>query len=137
MPVGPDRLAAWIHPLLAAASLGFLFYVASLGLRSRERGGHALRPRHARLAPYAFGAMLFNAAFGVVSVWLWRPDLERDQGAHFLVGAAVVTVLTLAAWLSRRLPGDELARRLHPLLGMLALLLASLQVFLGLPLLPL
>lgn len=137
MPIGPDRLAAWLHPLVAAGSLALLFYAASLGLRSRERGGRALRPRHARVAPYAFWAMLFNAGFGVLSVWLWRPDLERAQGAHFSVGAAVVAVLAAAAWLSRRLPGDELARRLHPLLGMLALLLASLQVFLGLPLLPL
>lgn len=137
MPARPDHLVAWIHPLLAAASLVLLFYVASLGLRSRERGGHALRPRHARLAPYALVAMLFNAVFGAVSAWLWRPDLERDWNAHLLVGIAIVVLLALAAWLSRRLPDDDLARQLHPLLGMLALLLASLQVFLGLPLLPL
>ena len=138
MPTGADRLAAWVHPVLAAASLALLFYVASLGLRSRERtGGRPLRARHARLAPLALWWMIFNAAAGALSVWLWRPDLELAGGAHFVIGSAVVVVLGAAALLSRILPENDLARRLHPLLGMLAALLASLQVFLGLPLLPL
>lgn len=137
MPVGAERLAAWLHPVLAAASLALLFYVASLGLRSRERGGAPLRPRHARLAPFALAWMAFNAASGLVSKWLWRDDLDLAGGLHFAVGSAAVAVLGAAAWLSRALPEGDLARRLHPLLGMLAVLLASLQVFLGLPLLPL
>ena len=66
---------------------------------------------------------------------------EASRGSfflmHFVIGSAVVVVLGAAAWLSRILPENDLARRIHPLLGMLAALLASLQVFLGLPLLTL
>lgn len=137
MPIGAERLAAWLHPVLAVASLVLLFHVASLGLRSRERGGRALRPRHARLAPFALAWMVFNVAAGLLSVWLWRSDLELAAGAHFTVGIAAVAVLAGAAWLSRSVPEDDVARRLHPVLGMIAALLAALQVFLGLPLLPL
>jgi hypothetical protein len=137
VPVGAERLAAWLHPVLAAASLVLLFYVASIGLRSRERGGAALRPRHARLAPVALWWMGFNAASGLLSTWLWRDDLELGDGLHFAIGIASVAVLGATAWLSRSLPEGDVARRLHPLLGMLAVLLASLQIFLGLPLLPL
>jgi hypothetical protein len=136
VPTGVERLAAWAHPVLAALSLVLLFQVASLGLRSRERRGAALRPRHARLAPWALWTMAANVATGAASTWLWRDDLELAGGAHFWIGLATLAVLATAAWLSRRLP-DELAKRLHPLLGMLALLLASLQAFLGLTLLPL
>lgn len=136
MPVGVERLAAWAHPVLAVVSLVILFQAASLGLRSRERRGAPLRPRHARLAPWALWTMGANVVIGLGSTWLWRDDLELGGGAHFWIGLATFAVLAAAAWISRRLP-DERAKRLHPLLGMLALLLASLQTFLGLQLLPL
>jgi hypothetical protein len=132
MPTGPERLLAFAHPVTALLALAFLGYVASLGLRSRERGGGALRARHARLAPWAYAATVFNFAFGLVSTWLWRDDLELVAGAHFWIGAAIGLVLTATALLSRRVPDSAAARQGHPLLGMLALLLSALQVFFGL-----
>ena len=134
MPTGLARLLAFAHPVCALLALALLGYVASLGLRSRERGGAALRPRHARLAPWAYGAVWFSFAFGVLSTWLWRRDLEIAGGVHFWIGAAICLVLTGAALLSRRIAISAGARRVHPALGMLALLLAALQVFFGLAL---
>ena len=132
MPTGAERILAFAHPVTALLALALLAWAASLGLRSRERGGAPLRVRHARLAPWAYGATLFNFAFGVLSTWLWRDDLELASGAHFWIGSAIALVLSVSALLSRRIADNAAARQVHPLLGMLALLLAALQVFFGL-----
>lgn len=134
MPTGAERLLAFVHPLCALAALGFLAWVASLGLRARERGGAPLRPRHACLAPWAFAATALNFVLGVTSTWLWRDDLELGGGAHFWLGAAICVVLGIAAALSRRIATSGAARSAHPALGMLALLLSLLQIFFGLAL---
>jgi heme A synthase len=138
VPTGVPRLLAFAHPLAALVVLGLLAYVASLGLRSRERVGAHLRPRHRRLAPWAYGLTLANFAGGVLSTWLLRPDLEHDQThTHFQIGLAIVALLTTAALTSRWLARSRAARQLHPILGLLALLLAGLQVFFGMPMVPL
>ncbi|HZR80244.1 MAG TPA: DUF4079 family protein [Candidatus Binatia bacterium] len=137
MPVGAARIAAFLHPATAVLAIALLAYTASLGLRSRERGGAALRPRHARLAPWAYGVMLANGVFGALSTVAWRGDLELGAGWHFRLAVAIALVLTAAALLSRRIAESERARRLHPALGMAALLLSALQAFFGLGLLPL
>lgn len=134
MPTGAERLLAFVHPLCALAALAFLAWAASLGLRSRERGGAPLRPRHARLAPWAFAATAFNFVLGAGSTWLWRADLELAAGAHFWIGTAICVVLGAAALLSRSIATSPGARSAHPALGMLALLLSLLQVFFGLAL---
>jgi hypothetical protein len=126
-----------VHPIAALLSLGFLAYVASLGLRSRERTGRHLRARHARLANYAYGMMCVNFAGGVVSTWYLRPDLTLAQNAHFRLGLAVVAVLGVAALLSRWIGVNDTARLLHPMLGLFALVLSGLQIFFGMPMLPL
>lgn len=134
MPTGAERLLAFAHPICALAALGFLAWAASLGLRSRERGGAALRPRHARLAPWAFAATAFNFVLGLASTWLWRRDLELAGGTHFWLGAAICALLGATAVLSRGVATSARARSAHPALGMLALLLSLLQVFFGLAL---
>jgi hypothetical protein len=137
MPLGVERIAAFLHPATALLAIAMLAYAASLGLRARERGGAPLRLRHARLAPWAFAAILASAAFGAVSTWLWRPDLELGQGWHARLALAIATLLAAAAVASRSIAANEAARRLHPVLGLAALLLALVQVFVGLGLLPL
>jgi|GEM_PF-1262679 len=134
MPTGVERLLSFVHPLCAVAALGFLAWVASLGLRSRERGGAPLRPRHARLAPWAFAATALNFVLGLLSTRLWRADLELASGWHFWIGAAICAVLGAAALLSRHIATSSTARSTHPALGMLALLLSLVQVFFGLAL---
>jgi hypothetical protein len=137
VPTGVPRLIAFLHPILALASLAFMTYVASLGLRSRERTEKHLRPKHARLAACAYGLMLTNLGAGFFSTWCLRPDLTLASSTHFRIGLLVVAFLSVAALLSRRIAASDRARVLHPILGLLALVLAGLQVFFGMPLLPL
>ncbi len=136
MPTGAQRIAAFAHPILALLGLLLLGYVASLGLRGRERGGAMSRRRHARLAPWALAALLLSFAAGIASTWWLRPDLEPASGAHFRIALAASAALCVAAVASRRVAASPLARALHPALGLLALLLSAVQVFFGLGLLP-
>ena len=137
MPTGFRRLVAFFHPVGALLVLALLLHVASLGLRSRERGEVHLRPRHARLASYAYGLVLVNFAGGIVSTWRVRADLELAGSVHFRLGLLVVVLFTAVAVLSRRVATSDTARRLHPFLGLLAIVLSGLQIFFGMPLLPL
>jgi len=135
MITNAERLMAYIHPLIGLVALALLLRAASFGLRSRERRGEHLRARHARAAPIAYGFTLLTFFMGVFSTWAWRPDLDLASGWHFRIGLAVILLLTAGALLSRRVPSDSRARLIHPILGMVALLLAALQVFFGMPLL--
>ena len=135
-PTGIPRLLAFLHPTVAVVTLVLVFHVASLGLRSRERGGQANRPKHARRAPWALVAVLLTLATGILATWLWRPDLHVAGGMHFWIGLLVAALVSTGAVLSRWLRTDARVRRIHPLVGLLALLFAALQVFYGMPLLP-
>jgi polyferredoxin len=128
---------AFLHPLTALATLAFLAYVASLGLRSRERFDRHLRPQHARLARYAYALMGGNLVAGTLSTWAWRSDMTVLGSMHFRLGLAITVLLSVTALVSRWVGAKESARILHPLLGLLALVLSGLQVFFGMSLLPL
>ncbi len=134
-PPGAPSPLSWLHPFLALLATAFLAHTATLGLRSRERGGAPLRASHARRAPLAGGLMLVVFLAGLASALWLRPDLEVAGSIHFRIGLALTCVLGATALLSRRVAIQPLARRLHPALGLLALLLAALQVFFGLRLL--
>jgi hypothetical protein len=90
------------------------------------------RRRHRALGPWIYALVLVAWVGGLVSVRALRPDLEPATTGHFTVGTVVVALFSAAAALSRRLPGSRLARRLHPLVAGAALVLAGVQVFLGL-----
>jgi hypothetical protein len=137
LPTGIDRVLSFVHPTFALVTLGLLAYVASIGLRSRERGQSSLRPQHARLAPVAYWLVVANLMLGLVSTWWLRPDLELASSAHLRIGIAVGCLLSAGALVSRRLPASPWARTIHPLLGLAALLLACVQLFFGLGLLAL
>lgn len=134
VPDRMPRLLALVHPVLSFVAIALLAATASLGLRSRERGGATLRPRHAKIAPWAAGVTIANTLLGVASVRLWRPDLRVADGPHFWLGVSVASLLALGAVLSRSVRRDERARLVHPMLGLAALLLALVQVFFGLSL---
>ncbi|MFM7141517.1 MAG: DUF4079 family protein [Alphaproteobacteria bacterium] len=134
MPDRLPRLLALVHPTVSFAAIALLAAAASLGLHSRERGGAALRPRHARLAPWAAGVTIANTLLGIASVAAWRPDLRLAGGPHFWLGIAIASLLAAGAAASRAVHRDERARLVHPLLGLVALLLALVQVFFGLSL---
>jgi hypothetical protein len=136
VPTGLARLVAFLHPVIALATLALMAWVASLGLRCRERGGAHLRRIHERIAPYAYGLVLLNFGFGCWSTVELRRDLELADGMHFRLGLAIALLFTAVAVLSRRISGSGYARFVHPALGLGALLLSALQVFFGMTLLP-
>ena len=137
MPTGLARLIAYLHPVIALATVALMAWVASLGLRCRERGGAHLRRVHERIAPYAYGLMLLNFIFGCWSTVELRRDLELADGMHFRLGLTIALLFTAVAVLSRRISGSTYARFVHPALGLVALLLSALQVFFGMTMLPL
>ena len=136
MGFGFEDVLPFLHPLIALGTVAFLFHAATLGLRSRQRRGEAARPLHAARAPWALALVWVSALSGVAATWLWRRDLEVASGWHFWIGWIVVGVLSAGGLLSRRIHDDETARRIHPALGLVALLFAMLQIFFGMPLLP-
>lgn len=136
MPTGIPRVLAFLHPLIALATIVLVYHVATLGLRSRQRRGEDARPLHRRRAPIALAMVWISALSGIAATYLWRDDLELAGGWHFWIGLAVVVLITAGAVLSRKVPADETARKIHPALGLLALLFAALQIFFGMPMLP-
>ena len=75
-------------------------------------------------------------ASGVASVLLLRDDLDPAASWHFRVCVPVVLLMTAGWWTSRRLPQDAGARRLHPVIGLVAMLGGLVGGFLGLGMLP-
>lgn len=130
-------MIGYVHPLLAVLVLTLLAQVASLGVRARNDRRHRRQylRSHARLAPWVYAGVVLMWMAGVGATWLIRPPDELAASGHFLIGTALVAVLTLAA-LSSRWMDRKAVRAVHPWLGALALLLSAAQVFFGLPLLP-
>jgi len=127
-------LAPYAHPVLGGAAIALAVYGGSLGLRGRR--APAPRARHAGLMPWVYGLLLLSWASGLATVWALRDDLDLAASGHFGVGSAIVALFTAAGLLSRRIPFDERARRIHPWIGATALLLSGVQVFLGLGIMP-
>jgi hypothetical protein len=129
-------VVAWLHPALGLVAVATAARAASVG-RAARRGGPsaaAARAQHRWLGPATLGLMAFNWALGLGTVWLVRDDLEPLASRHAAVGAAIVALLVGSAITSRRIPTDPRARRVHPWLGATALVVAGVQVFLGLQL---
>ena len=136
LPTGFERILSFAHPLIALGTIFLLYHVASLGLRSRQRGGSDARSLHARRTPWVLGLVWLSAMSGIAITALWRDDLTVADGTHVWIGMLIPAILSIGALLSRRVPDNEYARKIHPAIGLLALLLAAVQVFFGLPLLP-
>jgi Protein of unknown function (DUF4079) len=133
------RAVLWLHPVLGLVTVALALRTASLALRGRApgRSAAALRARHRRLGPWVLGLVAVNWLAGLGSVWLDPRAPNLAVSGHFRVGSALVVLFTLAALVSRRIDHDPRARAVHPWIGATALLLAGVQVFLGLQLMPL
>jgi hypothetical protein len=129
-------VVAWLHPALGLVAVAAAARAAGLGLAARRGGPSAdrARARHRTLGPVTLGLMTVNWMLGLGTVWLVRHDLEPFASRHALVGAAIVALLAGSAVTSRRIGIDPRARRIHPWLGAAALVVAAVQVFLGLQL---
>jgi hypothetical protein len=74
-------------------------------------------------------------ATGLFSTWMLRHDLALAGSGHFRVGSLLVLMLSGSA-LSSRWMRRSAVRAVHPWLGAGAMLLAAVQVFFGLQILP-
>ena len=135
----PQRHALlYVHPVAGLVTTALIAWAATLGLRSRRARPDALaaRRRHRVVAPTVFALVVGNWLGGLFVVWWLEPDLDPAASGHFTVGTLIVALLGLGALLSRWVPTDARARAIHPILGASALLLAGVQIFLGLQILP-
>lgn len=128
----------YVHPVAGLVTTALIAYAASLGLRSRRArpDAAAARRRHRAVAPLVFALVVANWLGGLGVVWWFEPELDPAASGHFTVGTFIVALLGLGALLSRWVPTDSRARAVHPILGASALLLAGVQIFLGLQILP-
>jgi hypothetical protein len=130
--------ALYAHPILALATVALAVRAARLGLQGRRPGGNreALRRQHRRLAGWTWILVVGNWIGGLVVVRALRPDLDVAASGHFALGSLIAILLTTAAVVSRWVPHHRVAAAVHPVLGAVAVVLAGVQVFLGLQLLP-
>ena len=126
----------WLHPATGLVTVLLMARAAAFGLGARRGGmrASAQRTSHVTLARRVWWLVLANWLLGLGTVWAYRPELDVAASTHCTAGTAVLVVLTVARLVSRRIPVDPRARTWHPVLGAAALLLAGVQVFLGLQL---
>ena len=121
----------WLHPALGLAAVALLVHAARRGLEIR-RGVRSGRAAHPKLAARAWWFVAANWVLGLLTVHFFRPDLDLAASTHFQAGTAMLLVLSIAGLSSLWIDADPRMRRIHPAIGAVALLLAGVQVFLGL-----
>ena len=124
----------WFHPALGLLAVAVLVRAAQRGLALRNPGPGP-RPRHLPHPNVAAAAWLLvggNWILGLLTVRFFRPELTVAESTHFQAGTALLVVLSMAGLASLWIHRDPRVRRIHPAIGAVALLLAGVQVFLGL-----
>jgi hypothetical protein len=126
----------WLHPATGLVTVALLARAAAHAVAARRGGrqGPHERARHVRAGRWAWWLVLANWLLGLGTVWAFRPELDVAASTHFTAGTALAVLVVVARGLSVRVPADAWARTLHPLVGATALLVAGVQVFLGLQL---
>lgn len=126
----------WLHPATGLVTVLLLARAAAYGIGARRGGrqGPRERARHVLVARRAWCLVLANWLLGLGTVWAFRPELDVAASTHCMAGTVLAVLVMLARVLSVRVPTDAWARTLHPLVGAAALLVAGVQVFLGLQL---
>ncbi|MCW5893702.1 MAG: DUF4079 family protein [bacterium] len=126
-------LVSWLHPLVGLVTVLLALRLASLGL-AMQRGGRragAARRAHARFGPWLVALVVLSWLGGWLTVWLVRDDLHPAASMHFRLGTLMLAAVVAAAVVSRSMATADWARRVHPWLGAVVVLLAGLQVFIG------
>jgi uncharacterized membrane protein YozB (DUF420 family) len=132
------RALLWVHPAVAAATIVLAARQATLGLRIRRRapGAGTAAARHRAAGPWLYALVLANWLGGLASLRWLRPEYEAAASAHFRLASLLCAVFTAVLLLAWRLDRDPRARDWHAAAGAVALVLAGVQAFLGLQLLP-
>jgi hypothetical protein len=118
-----------------------LFAVLRIGLKMRQRRLVGTRPdpsllrRHLRLAKPAIFLAIFGFIGGTLSSTLIR-DWALLESAHGILGLIVACLFGVTAFLGFRVERGEGEPGVHGLVGVLAILSASLAAVAGFVLLP-
>ena len=86
--------------------------------------------------PWVFVLVVVSWVLGLVSAWLWRDPEDLAGSGHFLVGTILVALFGLVAAVGAGIDRAPRWRAVHPWLGAVALLVAGVQIFLGLQIVP-
>lgn len=129
---------AWLHPVLGGLAVLALLWVGMMGLRARHRMPYARDARrvHRRFATGVFVAVAAAGLTGLGSVLFVRDDLDPAASWHFRICVPVVLLMAAGWWSSRSLPQGATARKVHPVIGLVAMLGGLVGGFLGLGMLP-
>jgi hypothetical protein len=131
-----SAVVPWMHPATGLLTVMLTARAASLAFGGRRGGSRAgaKLAQHAALGEWVWWLVAGNWALGLATVWVYRPDLDPAASTHFVAGSAMLVLLTVSRLLSRRMHADPTARAVHPWVGLAALVVAGVQVFLGLQL---
>lgn len=135
----PARHAlVYLHPALGLIALCLLVWAATAGFRARHVAPYAAGSRalHRRLGPTVAGLFVVAAALGIAStIWL-RDDLDPASTWHALAGGVGVTLMAALYLLGRQVRRRSWAKRVHPWVGIAAILVGAAIFVLGVGLLP-
>jgi len=129
----------FVHPVLGGLALLAMAWTGSRGLLARQgaRGAHAKRRFHRRWAPWAAAACVLAALTGPLTVFTLRDDLTPADTIHFWVGLSTTAIMGLLWWMTpRRYRRNAMVKNLHPILGVVALVLGVGVLLFGIELLP-
>ncbi len=128
----------YAHPILGALVVALVLVAGLQGLRSRHAAPYATAARrwHVRFAPAVWVLCGVALVAGVLSTALLRDDLAPGRSAHLSAGASLFALLTAARFVSRRVSGSRRARRIHPWIGVAAMVAAVVTAILGMGMLP-
>ncbi|MEQ1569183.1 MAG: DUF4079 family protein [Myxococcota bacterium] len=129
---------AFLHPILGTFTLLLSIVVMSrgLGARSGTKSATGARRFHKRWAPFALGAMVLSGLTGMASTWLLRDDLTLGETWHLVVGWVAIGVMGAAGLATRAFTRSPQLRTVHPVFGVVSVVLGILQGILGIELLP-
>ncbi|MCB9685358.1 MAG: DUF4079 family protein [Alphaproteobacteria bacterium] len=129
---------AYVHPVLGVCAVILTAFLASRGLVARQgaRNATSARRLHKRMGPWVLALMWIAAVGGTVTTALWRPDLELGETWHLVLGWGSVLVMSTAALSTRAFSRRPSVRRIHPWIGVTALVLTLAQALTGIELLP-
>jgi len=134
-----NEVLPFIHPLLGGLAIAAMVQLGAAGLQARQgrKGAHAKRKRHRKQGPYIAAAMVVAALTGLGSVLFLREDLDPVDSYHFWAGSLATTSMLVIAYLTpRRFRKSDLVKRLHPVVGVVAMVVGIVAFVVGIELLP-
>ncbi|MBX2797482.1 MAG: DUF4079 family protein [Myxococcales bacterium] len=131
-------MAAFVHPVIGTIVVLYSVWIMREGLVARQRSkrSHKARRTHKRWAWYALWGMGLAVLTGMLSTIGLRDDIELGETWHLALGWGLLGLMALAALLTRYFTHDARLRRIHPWIGIAAVVGGIAQAIVGIELLP-